>query len=110
MANVNHYPWDNGAIDQAFIQVLGIPTLNKTIKTKCGKRVAKHATNVNQAVTCEECRSALRDEATGHIAMADSWDSARVGNELLEKSLPVASIASLRDWAAQIEQILARSA
>jgi len=52
---MNHMPWDNGTIDAAMKQVLGIGSVNKTTKTRCGKRVSISQANYNQPITCSAC-------------------------------------------------------
>lgn len=59
MPTVNHMPFDEGAINDAFITVLGIPTTNKTTKTMCGKRVKIEDANHKADISCGACQMAL---------------------------------------------------
>jgi hypothetical protein len=62
-AIVNHMPWDNGSISEVIRQVTGLQTVNKTTKTRCGKRVKISAANHNAPITCEACANDINKEA-----------------------------------------------
>lgn len=56
---MNHMPFDEGAVTDTFQAVLGIPTLNKTTKAMCGKRVPVARADHKADTTCPDCQTAL---------------------------------------------------
>lgn len=68
-----HYPWDDGACDSAFLEVFGVVPPQKTIKTKCGKRVLKSTTkDVSALVTCDVCLAEMDREKEANLRLLKS--------------------------------------
>ncbi len=73
MTNLTHAAWDDGAITDMFKGTGGFME-QKTVKTRCGKRVAtKHVDNA--AVTCPACVAEIRREAAAHEQLKELAES-----------------------------------
>jgi hypothetical protein len=65
---VNHMPFDNGAIADAFMDILNWKVEQKTIKTRCSKRVVMAHANHKAPIDCPICLADMQREA---IAIAN---------------------------------------
>jgi hypothetical protein len=59
--SLNHMPWDNGAL-RLFGEILA----QRTIKTRCGKRVAFTVADERKPITCLECAVEIECERAAH--------------------------------------------
>lgn len=66
---MNHMPWDEGAIADAFTDVFGASHIaingQKTIKTMCGKRVPVGIADHNGTTTCPDCAARIAEKQRG---------------------------------------------
>lgn len=90
-SKTNHQPWDDGAVDDAFKSVFGASarelTSQKTVKTRCNKRVPVARAVAGKPITCGNCNEQINSTKEFTLEAAIAVNDQHILRSIAERTL-----------------------